>query len=241
MHNEPSHAGIASLVQSHGRGDDTMLVHMTPDEVGGLQALAKAHGGSLTINPQTGLYEAGFLKSLLPTILGAVLAPFTGGLSAAMLVGAGTGLVEKDWKKGLLAGLGAFGGAGIGEALTKAGTAAASSTAANLAPKVGLDAASKATTFAELGATAPTFGTTSQLANIAAPAVQEGAKQFGTIGLKNIASQAGKDALRTMGTGIQNVIASPGTVGSQLVKDVGYTKLGAAAAPMMFDLSLIHI
>jgi hypothetical protein len=101
-----------------------MLVHMTPSEVQGLQSLAMAHGGSLEINPETGLPKAGFLKSILPTVLGAVLAPFTGGLSAALLVGAGTGLVEKDWKKGLLAGLGAFGGAGIGSALAGTGASA---------------------------------------------------------------------------------------------------------------------
>jgi len=57
---------IAQSVQSQGRGEDTQLVHMTPGEVQGLQALAKAHGGSLTINPETGLVEAGFLKSILP-------------------------------------------------------------------------------------------------------------------------------------------------------------------------------
>jgi hypothetical protein len=49
--------GLAAL----GRGPDTMLVHMAPQEVAGLQALALKHGGSLTINPETGLPEAGFL------------------------------------------------------------------------------------------------------------------------------------------------------------------------------------
>jgi hypothetical protein len=38
-----------------------MLVHMTPDEVAGLQALAQQMGGSLTINPQTGLPEANYI------------------------------------------------------------------------------------------------------------------------------------------------------------------------------------
>ena len=42
---------MANQLQSMGRGEDSMLVHMTPKEVGGLQALAMAHGGSLTINP----------------------------------------------------------------------------------------------------------------------------------------------------------------------------------------------
>jgi hypothetical protein len=46
--------GLASL----GRNGDTMLVHMNPTEVAGLQSLAMAHGGSLTINPNTGMPEA---------------------------------------------------------------------------------------------------------------------------------------------------------------------------------------
>jgi len=61
---------MAQQLQSMGRGDDKMLVHMTPGEVGGLQQLALATGGSLTINPQTGLPEAGWLGKLLPTLLG---------------------------------------------------------------------------------------------------------------------------------------------------------------------------
>ena len=46
---------VAQQLQSMGRGDDTMLVHMTPNEVNSLQGLAMSAGGSLTINPQTGL------------------------------------------------------------------------------------------------------------------------------------------------------------------------------------------
>jgi len=59
---QQSAQGLASL----GRGNDSMLVHMTPREVQGLQGLAMAHGGSLTVNPQTGLPEAGFLDFVLP-------------------------------------------------------------------------------------------------------------------------------------------------------------------------------
>ena len=79
---------MAQHIQSQGRGDDSVLVHMTPGEVSGLQALAMAHGGSLTINPETGLAEAGFLKSLLPMILGAIATPLTGGPRAFLSVGA---------------------------------------------------------------------------------------------------------------------------------------------------------
>ena len=59
---------LAQQLQSFGRGDDTMLVHMTPNEVNSLQGLAMASGGSLTINPHTGLPEAGWLGKLLPTL-----------------------------------------------------------------------------------------------------------------------------------------------------------------------------
>jgi len=119
--------GIASL----GRGQDSMLVHMTPGEVQGLQKLAMAHGGSLTINPQTGLPEAGFLSSILPMIAGAALAPMTAGTSlaflgtpmgAALTVGGLSALTSGSLKKGLMAGLGAYGGAGLGGSLAEMGT-----------------------------------------------------------------------------------------------------------------------
>ena len=106
-----------------------MLVHMAPQEVAGLQALALKHGGSLTINPDTGLPEAGFLKKLLPMIAGFALGPAGFGLMSAgmagLTVGAVTGLATGDLSKGLVAGLGAYGGAGLGEAFMGAGTNAA--------------------------------------------------------------------------------------------------------------------
>ena len=63
---------LAKNLAAKGRGEDKMLVHMTPSEVAGLQQLALAHGGSLTINPHTGLPEAGFLKSVFKPIKSAV-------------------------------------------------------------------------------------------------------------------------------------------------------------------------
>lgn len=105
---------MANQLQSMGRGEDSMLVHMTPDEVNSLQGLAMASGGSLTINPQTGLPEAGWLGKLLPTILGAALAATgVGAPLAAGIVGAGQFARTGSLKKGLMAGLGAFGGAGL--------------------------------------------------------------------------------------------------------------------------------
>ena len=108
------HQQMAQQVQSQGRGNDSMLMHMTPDEVNSLQGLAMAHGGSLTINPETGLPEAGWLGKLLPMILGAALAATgVGAPLAAGIVGAGQFARTGSLKKGLMAGLGAFGGAGL--------------------------------------------------------------------------------------------------------------------------------
>lgn len=116
LHNAAKH------IAAHGRGEDTVLVHMTPKEVGSLQAVAKAHGGSLTINPHTGLAEAGFLKGLLPTLLGAGLAATgVGAPMAALMVGGGYAAASGgDLKKGLMAGLGAYGGAGMYGAMNPA-------------------------------------------------------------------------------------------------------------------------
>jgi len=117
-------ASLADKVQNQGRGDDSMLVHMTPGEVAGLQYLAMRHGGSLTVNPKTGLVEAGFLENILPMLAGAALtATGVGAPLAAMMVGGGTALLTGDIQKGLFAGLGAFGGANLAGSLSAAGAA----------------------------------------------------------------------------------------------------------------------
>jgi hypothetical protein len=119
----------AKHLEKHGRNGDTVLVHMSKGEVKSLNDIAMAHGGHLTINPHTGLPEAGFLSSLLPMVAGAGLMAISGGainpLTAGLLVGGGTGLMTGDVKKGLVAGLGAYGGAGLASGLAASGTQAA--------------------------------------------------------------------------------------------------------------------
>lgn len=93
---------LAKHVQSGGRGNDTQLVHMSPREIKGLRALAQAKGGDLSINPNTGLPEAGFLEDILPIVAGAAATYFTAGAAAPLLTstfGATAG--------GILAGAGA--------------------------------------------------------------------------------------------------------------------------------------
>jgi hypothetical protein len=128
----PPAAPVAQQMAQYGRGNDSMLMHVTPSEVQGLQGLAQMKGGSLTTNPVTGLPEAGFLEDMLPTILG-VAGSFFGipPMLTAAVVGGGTGLATGSLEKGLMAGLGAFGGSslgagfGIGGASAGAGAAGA--------------------------------------------------------------------------------------------------------------------
>jgi len=54
----------ARQLASQGRGGDSMLVHMRPDEVAAMQGMARQAGTSMTINPVTGLPEAFKLKDL---------------------------------------------------------------------------------------------------------------------------------------------------------------------------------
>jgi hypothetical protein len=118
--------GVASL----GRNGESMLVHMQPREVAGLQALAMQGGGSLTINPETGLPEAGWFGDILgavaPIAAGFALGPagfgiFESALGAGLAVGAGAFALTGDPMKGVAAGLGGYGGAGLGQSLASFG------------------------------------------------------------------------------------------------------------------------
>ena len=143
----------ARQLASYGRGPDTELVHMSRKEIKGLQELALAHGGSLTINPNTGLAEAGFLSKILPMIAGGALMmiPGVNALAAAAMVGGGVGLAKGSLKEGLMAGLSAYGGAGLASGLAAAGTSAAVDTA-------GAAAVDQATTQAATQAAQTTAG-----------------------------------------------------------------------------------
>ena len=78
----------AHYLKSKGRGRDTELVHMSKREIKGLQDLALAHGGTLSINPETGLVEAGFLEQILPVVAAAGLTYLTAGAAAPTLTAA---------------------------------------------------------------------------------------------------------------------------------------------------------
>jgi hypothetical protein len=113
----------AKHLAAHGRGKDTELIHMDKGEIASLQQIAMAHGGSLTINPQTGLPEAGFLSAIMPMVAGAGLMMIPGmqAYAAAGIVGGLKTMQSGSLKQGLMAGLGAYGGANMAGSFGAAG------------------------------------------------------------------------------------------------------------------------
>jgi hypothetical protein len=98
---------------------------MSKDEVAGLQAIAMMKGGSLTINPETGMAEAGFLDDIMPTLVGAAGMYFgIDPMTTAAIMGGGTALQTGDLSKGLMAGLGAYGGGSLMGGTMEAGAGA---------------------------------------------------------------------------------------------------------------------
>lgn len=218
----------AQYLAAQGRGGDSVLVHMSPDEVRGLQAAAKLHGASMTINPHTGLPEAFSLKSLLPAIIGAgLMATGVGAPAAAMIVGGGTTLATGSLQKGLMAGLGAYGGAGLGTALAESGAASLASEAAgqafdpstmatvgegavpgatNIMGPEQIQAAYPEATAAEVQAAAQQQSAQQIAANQAAEAAAAYQPQVGT----SIADiKANTPITDQMSAGFKNVISSP--------------------------------
>lgn len=123
---------LAQHVQAHGRGNDTRLMHVTPKELGSLRALAQSRGGDLSTNPHTGLPEAGFLESMLPTLVGAGVGIATGNPFIGAAVGGGLGMAANkgSLQSGIMAGLGSYGFGSLGAGLAEAGGSALASEAA---------------------------------------------------------------------------------------------------------------
>jgi hypothetical protein len=202
---------LANHLKSYGRNGDTELVHMTKGEIKGLQELAMAHGGSLSINPNTGLVEAGFLKNLLPMVAGAglMLIPGVGPLAAAGMVGGFETLRTGDVGRGLMAGLGAYGGAGLAGSLGSAGASAAGT-----------------------AATEATMAANPQLAG------SEIAREMGTAGfnaptLATNANPATMTMADKLGAGFNQVTSSPQALGQFAGQNV--SNIGFAAAPAIGD------
>ena len=204
-------AGAAQHMADQGRDGDSMLVHMSPGEVKGLQALAMAHGGSLSINPDTGLVEASFLKRILPMVAGAgLMMTGIGAPLAAGMVGGFETLRTGDIGKGLMAGLGAYGGANLAGSLAGAGAGAANTSI------------TEATLSANPGVTANEIGR-----EMATPG-------FNALTIQPNANPATMTMADKLGAGFDQVTSSPQALGGFAKQNL--MNIGAAAAPAIGDI-----
>jgi len=192
------HAQTAQGLASLGRGDDSMLMHITPEEFQDFNQMAKSAGYEhIPINPETGLPEFGFgkafksvrkavskvlkspiVRTILPIAAGAILGPggygvFGSSLTAGLGVGGIAALATGDIKYGLSAGLGAYGGANLGSMMSNYGTGVGRvSTAGGFDPSV--------------AGAGPYTGPTTMTANLSPSAsggigdLMSGAKDFGS-------------------------------------------------------------
>jgi hypothetical protein len=227
--------GIAAL----GRGEDTMLVHMTPREVQSLQGIASAHGGSLTINPETGYPEAGWLSSILPMVAAGVLAATGAGAPAAAAIMAATsaGATKLDggsWmdalKAGAISGVGSAATAGLTGGLGQAGTSAPGA----LAPEVAKDVAANNTgaIAGNMGEIVPQ-GLTSGGREAAFKGANAGTGYYRPLG--SIADATGTEAAKTAASATTNM----GSAGiSRTASGVGdyFNNLGARTSQNVGDM-----
>jgi len=209
---------LAQNMAAYGRGADTMLMHVAPDEVARLQQAAQAQGGSLTINPHTGLPEADFFSDIWKTIkpvaaplAGAALTYLSGGalspLTAGLITGGVGALATGSLQKGLIAGLGAYGGASIGSALGSLGEASA------------------------LQAAAP--GAAEAMAGLSGDAANQAANEYVQ---KQMADYASKGALDKLGSGLGYAMDNPSAALSTLGGGstmAGAGKLAALGLPVL--------
>ena len=176
----------AKHLESQGRNKDSKLVHMTPDELRALNKLSLDHAGKpLSTNPQTGLPEAGFLSSILPTIAGFALnAAFPGsGLLIAGGLGLATAALTGDIGQGIMAGLGAWSGGKLATDI------AGASTLAQTGADVGAEAF-KATSDAALKTTMEPFSETLGRSFTVDPTKEFLGQSFSPSGVSSIADQA---------------------------------------------------
>ena len=227
---------IAQYLEHQGRGDDKHLIHMTKGELQALQKLAEQHGGTLTINPQTGLPEAGFLSSILPMVAGAAmvaLAPATGGLSmlgnplvAGAIVGAGSYAMTGSLQQGVMAGLSAYGGGALAGGLGAIGAGATDVATSTLANEAGNVAGQEAVKVAAAQ------GITDQAAlnAIRQQAIDSGANAVGQVASpKSLASISG-GLSNPSGTGITQSLSNLGSFAKSNVGTLAGLGLGAYQA-----------
>ena len=252
-----NYAQSAKQIANKGRNGDTMLIHVNPREVAGLQYLGERYGAKMTVNPDTGLPEAFNFMRFMPMIAGAALSPFITPVGAAAVVGAVEGVRTKSMMGGLKGALGAYGGASLGTSLASFGAEGAGQTALSAGTETGTAALNTAvatptpvipaadTTAASINAGAesltPTYsnvgpGQAEELLRSGQITPQAYA-QYGQ-GYSQGVSQYNPTTFSNMSSGIGRVFTDPGAAGSALIADpmrtaatVGSMAIGSQAEP----------
>ena len=237
--------GIASL----GRYGDDLIVHMNQEEVQGLQALAKQHGTSLTINPKTGMPEAfklgNVFKSLIPIAAGMMFpgAPaFMGsmfqaggalsGVFAGALAGAGLATLTggNPLMGGITGALGGAGGASVGNSLANLGSAGAT-TGTNVANTIAQNTGTNVVGNTLMGQGATAFS--SPFRSMFTPAGIAGGAGLGAGTVAN-AGIVGQGALSNVaGNALTNQAMNASLTGANTVANAG--NAAQVAAPTYLD------
>lgn len=180
----------AKHLESQGRNKDTKLVHMTSDELKALNKLSLDHAGKpLSTNPKTGLPEAGFLESILPTVAG-IAGTAIFGPGALPYIAGGVGLLSYamtgDIGQGIMAGLGAWSGGKLGGDIKNAANLA--QTGGNSAVAAS-DAVTKAALDTSVYTPMNTMGAPSMLGTPSLVDATGGLANIGTAGTTNALGQ----------------------------------------------------
>jgi len=203
--------GLASL----GRNGDSMLVHMSPEEVGGLQQIGNSLGIKMSTNPHTGMPEAfsfgDFFTSFLPTIVGAAVggpagAGFMSSTMTPILAGAGTGALlaaakgDDPLMGGVMGGMGGYGGAGLGQTFSKAFGNIGGTTAGAMDDLIAAGAQNMGGGAGNIGAFSSFADKISPVASAAAPKVTSLTNQISPFTNKTIGADLGvKNTAPTVG------------------------------------------
>jgi hypothetical protein len=223
---------VADHLAAMGRGDDKMLMHVTPREVAGLDTLARSMGGQITTNPQTGLPEAGFFDFLTDYVVPIGLSiwnPYVGAAYSGAKTYADTGDLGAA---ALSAGMSYAGGQG-GNTLQQVGQQVGQETAEQAVRSTlqeGVEQGIKASTgidkafTAELTKSIPYIQTAGQ--NLATATPIGGITSIGAPGFKAVASQMPNlasqqvpsvgGALGNIGAGAAKTLTTPSSFGEKL-------------------------
>lgn len=239
---------IIDAVAAQGRDKDTELLHVTKNELAGLDALKRHMSGSgLSKNPRTGISEAGFFDQYILPALPAVAGLAAGAVTMNPVVGAGVGAAVGAGTKaaqggttqdalmgGVMGGISGYGAAGIGSGLAEAGGAElAKEGAAQAVAQTPLEAGASQAQASMSQIPALSNPAATEAATQATPAVMQGAT--------NSAGIAGPEptTMDKLGAGIKSIgtdaTALKGQVGNAGTTAMGTYGLASMAPPVSTD------